>query len=210
MLRYAPADCSSPSVFLTTQTYSPKSVIIVGSMLKLPSGPKCDRSAKSYMSVNATPSLYHITCEVSGLLVTQWKNAVFPSMMVCKIMANHYGNSQERYDFSESGIHFCSRHKWSACKWCWLHNIHVRTCRWLNWQSKSVYLINGRNLDQWTTFNRHMKPRTILCYARRSIRKDNFALIPAGICTKNWLVRLNIWCRYWCVWNTPTAFSDRW
>lgn len=81
MLRYALADCSSPSLFFTIQTYSPKSLIIVGSMLKLPSGPKNARRTKSCRSGIATPSLYHITF-MSACLVTQWKKAVFPSNIV--------------------------------------------------------------------------------------------------------------------------------
>lgn len=82
ILRKALASCSSPSALRTTQTYSPRSVITVGLMLKLPSEPMIDRWLKSNKSESGTPSLNQFANDRSGYLVTQWKNASSPSITV--------------------------------------------------------------------------------------------------------------------------------
>lgn len=82
MLRNALANWNSPSVLLTRHSYSPKSLIIVGSMLRLPSGPVWQRRIRSCTSSSGVPSLNQPMVDVSGYFITQWKNAVWPSIIV--------------------------------------------------------------------------------------------------------------------------------
>lgn len=82
MFRKALADWMSPMVFFTTHSYSPRSLIRVGSMLRLPSGPTIDRDFRSCSSTIGWPSLNQFTNDESCTLVTQWKKAVFPSIIV--------------------------------------------------------------------------------------------------------------------------------